>query len=146
MMKHQLKLYNQVVSFEVLPGNSPIGGSLERILSFYIWQDIISVSIQRGESEHTVDLRSNPLYIMTWMHSTLKILFLLFGVAFNFLFGCRFPLIKGTEKTGTCMKTYGSSCLMRRFVIGWCSYVRPRTTWSRTWWLTSMATTCIIQQ
>lgn len=42
----------------------------------------------------------------------------IFVAAFNLLFGCRFPLTKGTEKTGTCTKTCGLSCPMRPFVTG----------------------------
>lgn len=117
MMKHQLKLYNQV-NFQVLPGNS-IGGSLESILSLLHLARHNSSSVQKEESGYMVNLKSNILCIVTLVHIILKVLFILFfGMAFNFLFDCRFLLIKGTEKTGICMKTYGLSCLMRPFVIG----------------------------
>lgn len=46
-----------------------------------------------------VNLRSGILYIMKLIHVMLKVLFV-FDVAFYFLFGCRFLLIKGTGRTG----------------------------------------------
>lgn len=38
-------------------------------------------------------------------------------------------------------RTSGSTCPMRSDVTGWCLSGRPRTTWSRTWWLISTART-----
>lgn len=91
--------------------------------SFYTWQDTIpgSFSIQKEESGYMVNFKGGILHIITLMYIILKVMFvfiLFFGVASYFLFGCRFLLIKGTEKTEICMKTCGLSCLMRPFVTG----------------------------
>lgn len=71
-----------------------------------------------------VNFRSGVSYIITLMYiiSKVRFVFILFcfcfGVTFYFLFGCRFLLIKGTEKTEIYMKTCGLNYLMRPCVTG----------------------------
>lgn len=55
MIRHHPKLYNQVVNFEVLPGDTPRGGSLEVPFPSYIWQDTVPGPVHRGESGHMAE-------------------------------------------------------------------------------------------